>query len=191
MKLHAVHMIKVSTAIIDITFAFTKNLKTYITSPMRERLNLSYLISHELFLPSPRVNCHFQLYFSYGISVNIYVKIERRRSKLSNKLNYKLTDLADVIRSKNSGPYELTFDIIFKDFDVYKKVADAKVFNSSMFAKLYGIDSNKVMEVINFDPAKAIKITIERPICSGNLGETDVYGAQQHAPLMDLEFEME
>ena len=35
---------------------------------------------------------------------------------------YKLIDIASVIRSKNSGPYELTFDVIFKDFDIYGKV---------------------------------------------------------------------
>ena len=105
-------------------------------------------------------------------------------------MKYKLIDLANVIRSKNSGPFELTFDIMFKDYDMYRKVAEAKVFNPAMFAGLYGIAESTVMEIINFDPAKAIKITIERPICSGNLGETDVYGAQQHAPLMGLEFEM-
>ena len=106
-------------------------------------------------------------------------------------MKYKLVDIAHVIRSKNSGPYELTFDIMFKEYDMYKKVIAAKVFNPSMFAGLYGIKENTVMEVINFDPAKAIKITIERPICSGNLGETDVYGAQQHAPLLGLEFDLE
>lgn len=105
-------------------------------------------------------------------------------------MKYRLVDAADVIRSKNSGPYELTFDIIFKDYEMFKKVAGAKIFNPSMFAALYGINENTVMEVINFDPAKAIKITIERPICSGNLGETDVYGAQQHAPLLGLEFDL-
>ena len=106
-------------------------------------------------------------------------------------MKYKLIDLADVIRSKNSGPYELTFDIIFKDFAMYKKVVAAKVFSPAMFAALYGVKESEVMEVINFEPAKAIKITIERPLCSGNLGETDVYGAQQHAPLLGFEFEME
>ncbi|MDX9776913.1 MAG: DUF4387 family protein, partial [Petrimonas sp.] len=30
-------------------------------------------------------------------------------------MKYNLTDVASVIRSKNSGPYELTFDIIFKE----------------------------------------------------------------------------
>ena len=105
-------------------------------------------------------------------------------------MKVKLIDIAAVIRSKNSGPYELTFDIIFKDMEMYKIAAQAKVFNPSMFANLYGICESTIMEIVNFDPAKAIKITIERPICSGNLGETDVYGAQQHAPLMGLEFEL-
>ncbi|MCL2832419.1 MAG: DUF4387 domain-containing protein [Treponema sp.] len=105
-------------------------------------------------------------------------------------MKYKLIEVTDVIRSKNSGPYELTFDIIFKTFKMYKKAAEADVFNKAMFARLYGIEESSVMEVIKFDPAKAIKVTIERPSCSGNLGETDVYGAQQHAPLMAFEFEL-
>ena len=41
-------------------------------------------------------------------------------------MEYKLVDIASVIRSKNSGPYELTFDVIFKEFEMYKKVKEAK-----------------------------------------------------------------
>ena len=33
----------------------------------------------------------------------------------------KLNDIARVIRSKNSGPFLLTFDIIFNDESVYEK----------------------------------------------------------------------
>lgn len=105
-------------------------------------------------------------------------------------MKYKLTDIASVIRSKNSGPYELTFDVIFKDFEMYERVKAAQIFNSEMFAALYGIPQTDVIDVVHFDPAKAIKTTIVRPIPSGALGETDVYGAQQHAPLMGVEFEM-
>ncbi len=103
---------------------------------------------------------------------------------------YKLFDVAEVIRSKNSGPYELTFDIIFKDFEMYEKVKTAQVINEDSFSKLYRIDKSEIICIINFDPAKAIKVTIKRPICSGDLGETDVYGAQQHTPLMGFEFEL-
>lgn len=102
----------------------------------------------------------------------------------------KLIDVAQVIRSKNSGPYELTFDIIFKEDDMFEKVSKANIFNKTMFAKLYNINETDVMGIINFKPAKAIKITIVRPISSGALGETDVYGAQQHFPLLGIEFDL-
>ncbi len=105
-------------------------------------------------------------------------------------MEYKLFDIAEVIRSKNSGPYELTFDVIFKEYEMYTKVRDAKVFNEEMFAKLYNIDIKDIICIINFEPAKAIKVTIKRPICSGDLGETDVYGAQQHVPLLGYTFTM-
>lgn len=103
-------------------------------------------------------------------------------------MDYKLTDVASVIRSKNSGPYELTFDIIFKEFEFYERVKSAQLFNKSMFASLYNISTSKIIDVIYFDPAKAVKITIARPLPSGSLGETDVYGAQQHSPLIKFEF---
>ena len=105
-------------------------------------------------------------------------------------MKYNLIDVASVIRSKNSGPYELTFDVIFKEFDMYNKVKDAKVFNEDMFAPLYGIPKSDIISLVYFDPAKAVKVTIVRPISSGALGETDVYGAQQHAPLMGVQFEV-
>ena len=38
-----------------------------------------------------------------------------------------------------------------------------------------------------YPPAHAYKATIERKIASGAVGDTDVYGAQQHAPLLDVE----
>lgn len=101
-------------------------------------------------------------------------------------MKYKLKDIASVIRSKNSGPYELTFDVIFKEFELYNKVKDSEAINKKNFAELYNIPETDIISLVYFDPAKAVKVTIVRPIPSGSLGETDVYGAQQHAPLMNL-----
>lgn len=103
----------------------------------------------------------------------------------------KLIDVAEVIRSKNAGPYELTFDIIFKEWEMFDYFVEHKLITEQLIAGLYGIEVQKVMNIIEFKPAKAIKATIERPMASGDLGETDVYGAQQHAPLLTLEFESE
>lgn len=105
-------------------------------------------------------------------------------------MEYNLIDLASVIRSKNSGPYELTFDIIFKDFEIYDKVKAARAINEKKFCELYEIPLSDVIKLVYFDPAKAVKITIIRPIPSGTLGESDVYGAQQHAPLLKYKFKM-
>jgi len=102
----------------------------------------------------------------------------------------RLFDCTDVIRSKNSGPYELTFDIIFKTQELFERFRDANVMTREVFADLYGISDSDILGIIAFEPAKAVKITIRRPIASGDLGESDVYGAQQHAPLLGFEFEM-
>ena len=97
-----------------------------------------------------------------------------------------LTDIAGIIRSKNSGPYELTLDIMFTTRAWYERVRDAGVINEAVICDLYRITADKIINIIHFEPANAIKITIVRPLCSGDLGETDVYGAQQHAPLLGL-----
>jgi len=106
-------------------------------------------------------------------------------------MRVKLRDIAEVIRSKNSGPYELTLDIIFKDWEMFDKIVKSGKFNSRLIADLYDIDEKDVFGIVEFIPAKAIKATLRRKIVSGGIGDTDVYGAQQHAPLLDVEFELE
>lgn len=101
-------------------------------------------------------------------------------------MKVKLIDVAEVIRSKNAGPFELTFDIIFKEWAMFQRFCEAEAINPQLIADLYGIDVTQVIGITHFKPAKAIKATIERPMASGDFGETDVYGAQQHGPLLDL-----
>jgi hypothetical protein len=99
----------------------------------------------------------------------------------------RLSQVASVIRSKNAGPFELTLDVLFEDAALYRRVRDANVFTAERVAALYRIPVERVLHVVHYDPALAIKATIVRPVVSGSPGETDVYGAQQHAPLLDLE----
>lgn len=99
----------------------------------------------------------------------------------------KLREVASVIRSKNSGPFELTFDVMLPDDETYRKISEAKIITAETVAKAYGIPESMVLSVVEFPTAHAIKATIVRPMPSGAMGERDVYGAQQHAPLMELE----
>ena len=105
-------------------------------------------------------------------------------------MKIRLRDAAAVIRSKNAGPYELPLDVILKDREMYERMKAARVIRPDVIAGLYRIPEEKVLEIVWFDAAKAVKATIVRPMPSGALGERDVYGAQQHAPLMDFEFEL-
>lgn len=102
---------------------------------------------------------------------------------------FRLFETSDVIRSKNAGPYELTFDIIFKEADHFEKFVSANIMTPAVFAKLYDIPVEQIISVIAFAPAKAVKITIIRPISSGDLGEKDIYGAQQHGPLLNFTYD--
>lgn len=100
----------------------------------------------------------------------------------------RLVDITNIIRSKNSGPYELTMDIIFKSIEDFENVCNKNIINEELICELYKINKEDIINIIEFKPANAIKITIKRPIASGDLGESDVYGAQQHAPLLSVEF---
>lgn len=101
-----------------------------------------------------------------------------------------LKDIASVIRSKNAGPYELTLDVILKDREMFDKLKAADIINAEVIARLYKISVADVISIVYFPNALAIKATIVRPLASGNMGERDVYGAQQHAPLVNFEFEV-
>jgi hypothetical protein len=98
----------------------------------------------------------------------------------------KLWEVTRLIRSKNAGPFELTFDVIFKDRESYERVRDAKLISAEWFARTYRLTPD-VVAIINYDAANAIKITIPRPAISGDIDDTDVFGGQQHGPLVELE----
>lgn len=102
----------------------------------------------------------------------------------------KLKDAAKIIRSKNSGPFELTLDVIFADDETFEKASRAKIITKEKIAGIYGIDESTVLDIIEYPVARAIKATLIRPLASGALGERDVYGAQQHAPLMEMEVDL-
>lgn len=99
----------------------------------------------------------------------------------------RLADLARVVRSKNAGPFEVTLDVIFSDREVYDRVKRTGYFTRERVAALYRIPLEAVYDIVFFDPALALKLTIARQTAQGSIGETDTYGAQQHGPLLDVE----
>ena len=98
----------------------------------------------------------------------------------------RLSEIARVIRSKNAGPFEITFDIIFSDRTTYERVKRTGLIGRNLFSRLYRVPEEHC-DFLCFDGACAFKCTIPRPIAAGDIGDSDVYGTQQHAPLLTVE----
>ena len=101
----------------------------------------------------------------------------------------RIIDVAEYVRTKNAGPFRLTIDIVFKRRADYEAVKEAGVLTPALIAGLYGVTSEEITDFVAFDPGKAFKATMRRRVSSGSPADTDVYGAQQHAPLLDLQVE--
>jgi hypothetical protein len=102
-------------------------------------------------------------------------------------MSKRLREIATVIRSKNSGPFEVSIDIMFDNDKLYELACASPCLSTLEIARLYNIPEDSVLDIIHYRPAKAIKINLLRQISSGSIGDRDVYGAQQHVPLLDVE----
>lgn len=97
----------------------------------------------------------------------------------------KLVDLVRLIRSKNAGPFELTFDFMFDDADNFERVRRSGVLNAELISRLYDVPVDKV-KFYEVPPALAFKATIPRPFIQGDIFDGDNHGGQQYAPLIDI-----
>ena len=98
----------------------------------------------------------------------------------------RIVDAARVVRSKNAGPLHVTLDLMFPDEASFRMAAASPSLSPGSVAALYGVPKRSVT-VIPFEPAFAIKIVVDRPVVAGSPGDSDVYGAQQHKPLLEVE----
>lgn len=98
----------------------------------------------------------------------------------------KLADIAQVIRSKNAGPRRLTLDVMFASDADYQRVVQSPALGREAVAALYHVPPEAVT-VIPYPAGRAIKLVLARGIMAGDPGDSDVYGAQQHGPLLGIE----
>jgi hypothetical protein len=99
----------------------------------------------------------------------------------------KLHELAKTIRSKNAGVNKITFDIIFRERAQYERVTRSQALCRETVAALYRIPPERISDFVEYEPGLAIKFTIYRLRPSGSAGDGDIFGAQQYAPLLDMD----
>jgi len=96
-----------------------------------------------------------------------------------------LWQFTKLIRSKNAGPFELTFDIMFKDFESYDRVVKIRLLTPELVGRLYGVPEAAV-QFFEIKEILTIKFSIPRKVFSGDVDDSDVYGGQFHGPLVRL-----
>ena len=97
-----------------------------------------------------------------------------------------IKDVAKVCKSKNAGPFDLTIDVVFDTAEIFQRVKATGILGPALFARLYNVPKETVL-FTPYDAAFAFKATFPRLVPSGDFGDTDVYGCQQHAPLLDVD----
>ena len=100
----------------------------------------------------------------------------------------KLQDVARTIRSKNAGSFMITLEIIFNEPKYYNYIKERQLITQATIADAYAIPKEQVTDFGYYDAGLGIKANFRRRIPSGGPGESDVYGCQQYAPILKLEF---
>lgn len=100
-----------------------------------------------------------------------------------------LGEVASVVRSKNAGPFHFTFDIMFCDQEVFTQILHSGQVSRERFAHTYGLLPEEV-QWTTYEPGLGFKATIRRPVPSGDPRDGDVYGCQQHGPLLAWEIDL-
>lgn len=101
-----------------------------------------------------------------------------------------LGSLARTLRSKNAGAFAVTFDVLLKDRAAYDRVVQSPALTAPRIAKLYGVPEQQVV-IEHYPQVHAVKVTLPRAVPSGDPADSDVYGAQQHVPLMLIDLDAE
>ncbi|EXJ69917.1 uncharacterized protein A1O5_06990 [Cladophialophora psammophila CBS 110553] len=102
-----------------------------------------------------------------------------------------LGDVASVLRSKNAGPFEITFDVMFDIEEIYRAIKDSGILSQNLIESLYHLKTEECIWCGWFDQARAFKATIPRKRnsqrkASGGFFESDVHGSQQYVPLFKV-----
>ena len=97
-----------------------------------------------------------------------------------------LSEIAKTIRSKNAGVDKITFDVIFVERADYDLVRRCGVLSRAAVCRIFGIPQSRITDYVEFDPALAIKFTIQRSVTSGSPGDADIFGSQQYGPLLEI-----
>ncbi|MFD2416565.1 DUF4387 domain-containing protein [Amycolatopsis pigmentata] len=96
-----------------------------------------------------------------------------------------LGEIAELVRSKNAGPFWITIDAFFTSDADYELVTKSVVVNRTTIAGLYQADPALLM-IYRLPSIRVIKVSFPRPVVQGSFTDRDIHSGQQHIPLAGL-----
>lgn len=96
-----------------------------------------------------------------------------------------LAAIAELVRSKNAGPFWITLDVFFASTADYQWVEASGVLTRDTIGVLYRVDP-AVVQLYHLPAIRVIKASFPRPAIQGSLADRDIHAGQQHIPLADL-----
>lgn len=91
-------------------------------------------------------------------------------------------DVAELVRSKNSGPFWQTLDVFLPDDATYRLVAESPRLDEQVISELYRIPVDTV-SIYRLPSIRVVKISFPRPVAQGGVLDRDMHAGQQHVPL--------
>ena len=94
-----------------------------------------------------------------------------------------LAELAELVRSKNAGPFWLTIDVFLANADDYARVVASPLTDPSFIAERYQVAADSV-RIFTLPHLNAVKVSVPRPSVQGSLYDTDLHAGQQYVALL-------
>ena len=97
-------------------------------------------------------------------------------------------EICSYVRSKNAGPFWVTFDLFFKNAEDFHRYARSPAIGPETFQRLFGADPAQVKS-FPVESLEMVKISCVRPTPSGSRVERDLHSGQMFVRLLDIELD--
>jgi hypothetical protein len=92
------------------------------------------------------------------------------------------------VRSKNAGPYWITFDLFFDGPDHFRRYSDSTALGPALMERLFGADP-RLVKRFAVPSLNMVKISYARTHPQGGMVERDMHCGQQFVRLLDVELD--
>ena len=92
------------------------------------------------------------------------------------------------VRSKNAGPYWVTFDLFFDGAENFRKYGESPVLGPALLQRLFGADP-RLVKKFSVPRLDMVKLSYARTSAQGGVVERDMHCGQQFVRLLDVELD--